>query len=228
MRSARSGKWHLLSALVALAGTVLNIYQWYFSKPLRVDEEMVLLNVRDRAMSELIGPLWLNQAAPLGWLALQRVVVVEFGTADRAVRAIPILFGIGTLWAGWWIAKRWMTPVAAASFLVLCSTAQWMTYYAVEAKPYSADAFWALALPGLAVWSAEPVGQRPVSLARTAAWWIVAALAQWFSFAATFVMPACALALCATAWRRAGWRLAATPYCPMTGSTRDGTTDVVI
>lgn len=210
MRFARSGKWHLLSALVALAGTVLNIYQWYFSKPLWVDEEMVLLNVRDRAMSELIGPLWLNQAAPLGWLALQRVVVAEFGTADRTVRAIPILFGIGTLWAGWWIAKRWMTPLAAATFLMLCSTAQWMTYYAVEAKPYSADAFWALALAGLAVWSAEPVSQRPVSLARTGAWWIVAAIAQWFSFAATFVMPACALALCATAWRRAGWRLAAT------------------
>jgi hypothetical protein len=207
---ARSEKWYLLTAAIALAGTALNIYQWYFSKPLWVDEEMVLLNVRDRAISELIGPLWLNQAAPLGWLALQRVVVTEFGTTDRAVRAIPVLFGIGTLWVGWWMAKHWMKPLAAATFLVLCSTAQWMTYYALEAKPYSADAFWALALPALAIWATEPVSQRPLSLARTGVWWSVAAIAQWFSFGATFAMPACAIALCAIGWWRAGWRLAAT------------------
>jgi hypothetical protein len=209
IQSARSEKSYLLTAALALAGTALKIYQWYFSKPLWVDEEMLLLNVRDRAMSELIGPLWLNQAAPLGWVALQRAVITEFGTSDRAVRAIPVLFGIGTLWVAWWMAKRWMNPLAAATFLVLCGTAQWMTYYALEAKPYSADGFWALALPTLAIWAAEPVSQRPLSLARIGVWWSVAAIAQWFSFGAIFVTPGCAVALCAVGWWRAGWRLAA-------------------
>ena len=207
MQRARAKKWSLVTAALALAGTALKIYQWYFSKPLWVDEEMVLLNVRDRAISELIHPLWLNQAAPLGWLALQRAVVTEFGTTDRAVRAIPVLFGIGTLWVAWWMAQRWMKPLAATTFVVLCGTAQWMMYYALEAKPYSADAFFALALPALAIWAAEPVSQRPLSLRRTAAWWTIAAIAQWFSFGAIFVTPACAVALCAIGWRRAGWRL---------------------
>jgi hypothetical protein len=201
-------KWYLLTAALALAGTALKIYQWYFSKPLWVDEEMVLLNVRDRAMSALTGPLWLNQAAPLGWLALQRAVIAEFGTSDRAVRAIPVLFGIGTLWAAWWMGRRWMKPLAAMTFVVLCGTAQWMTYYALEAKPYSADAFYALALPALAIWAADPVGQRPLSLRRTGTWWSVAAIAQWFSFGAIFVTPGCAVALCAISWQRGGWRVA--------------------
>jgi hypothetical protein len=208
MTRAAAEKWYLVTAALALIGTVLKIYQWYFSKPLWVDEEMVLLNVRDRAISELMGPLWLNQAAPLGWLALQRAVITEFGTTDRAARAIPVLFGIGTLWAAWWMAQRCMKPLAATTFVVLCGSAQWMTYYALEAKPYSADAFWALALPALAIWAAERVSQRPLSLGRTGAWWSVAAIAQWFSFGAIFVTPACAITLCAVGWWRGGWRLA--------------------
>lgn len=210
MQPFRSTKWYLFAAALALAGTALKIYQWYFSRPLWVDEEMVLLNVRDRAIFELIGPLWLNQAAPLGWLALQRAVVTAFGTDDRAVRAIPVLFGIGTLWVALWMAQRWMKPLAAAAFVVLCSTAQWMTYYALEAKPYSADAFWALTLTALAIWAAEPVSERPLSVARTGLWWTVAAIAQWFSFGGIFVTPGCALVLCAVGWWRAGWRVSAT------------------
>ena len=210
MQPFRSTKWYLLAAALALAGTAQKIYQWYFSKPLWVDEEMVLLNVRDRAIFELIGPLWLNQAAPLGWLALQRAVVTAFGADDRAVRAIPVLFGIGTLWVALWMAQRWMKPWAAAAFVVLCSTAQWMTYYALEAKPYSADAFWALTLTAVAIWAAEPVSERPLSVARTGLWWTVAAIAQWFSFGGIFVTPGCALVLCAVGWWRAGWRVSAT------------------
>ena len=210
LQLVRSKKWYLPAVALAFAGTVLKVYQWYFSRPLWVDEEMVLLNIRDRAASELIGALWLNQTAPLGWLALQRAVVTAFGTSDRAVRALPVLFGIATLWAGLWMGIRWMKPPAAAVFVMLCGTAQWMTYYALEVKPYSADAFWALALPALAIWAAEPWKERPLSLARTGAWWSAAAIAQWFSFGAIFVTPGSALVLCAVAWWRSGWRLAAT------------------
>src|SRR5688500_17757475 len=93
---------------LALAGTVLKVVQWYHSRPLWLDEQMVLLNARDRGVSELVGALWLNQVAPLGWLLLQRGVLTAFGTGDRAMRAVPVLFGIATLWAGCWMARRWM------------------------------------------------------------------------------------------------------------------------
>ena len=199
----------MFAAAIAAAGTALKIYQWYFSRTLWVDEEMVLLNVRDRGFSDLIGSLWLGQAAPLGWLALQRWVVTEFGTNDRAVRAIPVLFGIATLWVALWMAARWMRPLAAAAFLLLCATAHWMVYYALEAKPYSADAFWGLALPALAIWAAEPTAGRPMHLARTGTWWSIAGIGQWFAFGATFVTPGSALVLCTVGYRRAGWRLAA-------------------
>jgi hypothetical protein len=202
-------KKYLFATVLAIAGTALKIYQWYFSKPLWVDEEMLLLNVRDRGFSELIGPLWLNQAAPLGWLAVQRWVLSEFGTNDRAVRAMPVLFGVATLWVALWMAQRWMKPLAAGTFVLLCGTAQWMMHYALEAKPYSADAFWALTLSAVAIWAAEPTAGRPMSLARTGTWWSIAAIGQWFSFGATFATLGSGLVLCTISYRRAGSRLAA-------------------
>ncbi len=201
-------RWIFLLASAVVAGTALKAYQWYFSRPLWLDEQMVLLNVRDRAVTELIGPLWMNQAAPLGWLVLQRGVVTMIGTGDRDVRAVPVLFGIATLWVAWWMARRWMTPIAAAIFIVLCGISQWMTFYATEAKPYSADAFCALTLLAVGIWACEATKERPVSLPRILVWWVVASIAQWVSFAATLVTPACAVVLFTIAWRRAGWRTA--------------------
>jgi len=206
---SRSSEWYF-AGLIALAGTALKILQWYNSRPLWLDEEMVILNARDRTLAELAGPLWLDQAAPFGWMALQRGVITAFGTDDRAVRAVPVLFGIATIWTAVWVARRWMTPIAGVVFVMLCSIAQWMTFYALELKPYSADACSALLLAALAIWAAEEHRPSNIDTRRTTLWWIAAAVMQWFSFGATFVVPVCALALVITAWRRGGERTALT------------------
>src|ERR1700681_3909765 len=77
------------AAMVALVGAVTLIYQWSWARPLWLDEEMIALNLRNRNLAELPGPLWLNQSAPLGWLALERVLVVQFGGTERTLRAAP-------------------------------------------------------------------------------------------------------------------------------------------
>src|SRR5688500_771535 len=46
---------------VAAAGIVLNISQWADARPLWLDEEMILLNLRDRGWFALGGLLWLGQ-----------------------------------------------------------------------------------------------------------------------------------------------------------------------
>ena len=209
LRNISTIRWAFLLTCAAVAGTALKMYQWYFSRPLWLDEEMVLLNVRDRAVADLTGPLWMNQAAPFGWLVLQRGVVTALGTGDRDVRAVPVLFGIATLWVAWWMARRWMTPFAAGLFITLCGIGQWIVFYPLEAKPYSADAFCAIALLACGTWSAEPANERAISRVRTLVWWSVASLAQWVSFAATLATPPCAAVLVAITWRRAGWRAAA-------------------
>ena len=105
---------------IALAGAAVLIYWWRAARPLWVDEEMLALNVRDRTFTELLGPLWLDQAAPLGWLALERTALLTFGLTERAMRLLPVLFGVSTLLTCLWIGRRWMTPVGSAILVLLC------------------------------------------------------------------------------------------------------------
>jgi hypothetical protein len=198
-----------VAVLIALAGAGLLAHQWAGARPLWLDEEMVALNLRDRALADLAGPLWLGQSAPLGWLTLQRGALLTFGTSEHAMRLVPVLFGVGTLATAVWIGLRWMGPVGAAALTILCSCGQWLSLYSLELKQYSADMSWGLLLPALAVWAMEPAADVPASHTRRAAvWWAVAAIGHWFAHGALLVAPACSVVLCVMLWRRAGRRSA--------------------
>ena len=70
----------------------------------------------------------------------------------------------------------------AAVLALFCSFGMWMTHYSLEAKPYAADAFWALLLPALAVWATESERDRTtVSLRRSLVWWVTGTLGLWLS-----------------------------------------------
>jgi hypothetical protein len=204
-----------IAALTALAGAGILIYWTSTARPLWVDEEMLLLNVRDRGFARLAGALWLDQSAPLGWLALERLALLTLGTDERGVRLLTILFGIGTLFTGLWIGRRWMSPAGATVLVLLCALGEWIVFFTLELKHYSSDTFWALFLPALAVWALEDQSgslKNPTMNTalprRIAVWWIVAAIGQWFGNGALFVIPACAIVLCVERWRRAGLRAA--------------------
>ena len=193
------------AVFIALLVAGLDIAQWLRAAPLWVDEEMIAINIRDRFFSELPGPLWLGQSAPLGWLVVQRALLLTLGTGELVLRFVPLLFGIATVAAAVWVGRRWMHPWAAALLVALCGVSQWMSHYRFELKHYSADAFWALLLPALAAWTAEatdPARQR----ARWVRWWAVAALAQWLANGAILVTPACAVVLAVVILWRQGIR----------------------
>ena len=73
-----------LPFLTAAIGSVIVLYQWLNARPLWLDEEMIALNLRDRSFPELAGRLWLDQSAPLGWLYLQRLIMLVFGASEHA------------------------------------------------------------------------------------------------------------------------------------------------
>src|SRR5579872_3546984 len=50
------------------------------------DEAFVVLNVLDHRASELIGPLDYNQAAPPGFLWIERAAAVTLGTGEYSLR----------------------------------------------------------------------------------------------------------------------------------------------
>src|SRR5215510_15715524 len=122
--SPRRPSWLDAPTVIGVAGAALQIYQWAGARPLWLDEEMIAVNLRDRTFAELTGTLWLAQSAPLGWLFVQRAVLLTLGTSELALRLVPVLFGVATVATAVWVGRRLMRPMAAAIFVLLCSVAQ--------------------------------------------------------------------------------------------------------
>jgi hypothetical protein len=197
------------SVMIAAVGIALTIFRWAGGRPLWLDEEMIALNLRDRRLVDLSGALWLGQSAPFGWLAVQRAVVLTLGTGERALRLLPMLYGVGTLAMAVWVGRRWMTRMGAVVLMLLFAFGPSLSYYAVELKHYSADAFWALLLPVLGAWAIDTGADRPhVETRRLVIWWSVAAAGHWFANGGLLVAPGCAVLLLVVLWRRNGWRAA--------------------
>src|SRR5262245_40579965 len=203
---ALANRAHWIAISITVFGAGVLVYWLAVGRPLWVDEEMLALNVRDRSLTQLAGPLWLNQSAPFGWLVVEHLAMQALGTSEAAVRLLPICFAIGTLVVAAWVGRRWMTPFGAAILVSLFVFAEWYVFFILELKHYSGDAFWALLLPALAAWSLD-LSRESSPLLRTAGvWWLLAAVGVWFGNGAVFVAPGCAVALVLVWWRRAGWR----------------------
>ena len=102
-----------LPAVIAVAASCLLLRQWASAQTMWLDEEMIALNLRDRHLADLPGLLWLGQSAPLGWLMVQRGMLVAFGTGELALRFVPVICGIATLMTAVWVGRRWMSPAGA-------------------------------------------------------------------------------------------------------------------
>jgi hypothetical protein len=198
---------HAASVLILLTAVGVNAAIWHVAPPLWLDEETIALNARDRGFAELGGMLWFGQSAPLGWLVLERATLLAFGTSEAAMRAVPLLFGIALIVAALWFGRRWMGSLGTAVLVTLCAFGPYLAHYRFEVKHYTADAFWALLLPALAVWAIEGDSPRR-RLERLLIWWSAAAVAQWLANGALLVTPGMALLLIAITWRRHGTRAA--------------------
>ena len=198
-------RWLFVPAIaIALLGIGLDVAQWLRAIPLWVDEEMIAINIRDRSIVDLAGPLWLGQSAPLAWLVAQRFVIVTLGDSELMLRLVPLLFGIATTGAALWIGRRWLHPFSAALLVLICVLGQWLSHYRFELKHYSADAFWALLLPALAAWAVDEEDGVERAPWRWTRWWAVAALAQWSANGAFLVVPGCAAVMLALILSRHG------------------------
>jgi hypothetical protein len=160
--------------------TLVIATQWANARPLWLDEEMIALNFRDRPLRDLGGRLCIDQSAPFGWLALQRAVVLVLGSSGWRCRRFHRCSGSAR--SCWRSTSRVAgCRRSAASCCSSCvRSVQWISFYAVEPRPYSADTFWALLLPALAVNAADASSKENRRRA-ILNWTAAAVLGHWFS-----------------------------------------------
>ena len=174
-----------------IGGAGVRLLNYWANRSLWHDEACLALNIVGRSFRGLLQPLDYIQAAPVGFLMLEKLSAITLGGSEYALRLWPLLAGIASLPLFFAVARRTITPRAAAIGLGLFATSGPLIYYSGEVKQYSSDVMIGLLILWVAV---EPPGRL-----RPGAWLIrigmVGAISIWFSHPAVFVLGGVGLAL---------------------------------
>ena len=80
-------------AAILVYGVAVRLVHYLAGRPLWRDEAALALNIVNRSFAGLIQPLDYNQAAPLGFLALEKATILVGGHSEYALRFWPLVFG---------------------------------------------------------------------------------------------------------------------------------------
>jgi hypothetical protein len=177
--------------LLAGVGVALRTAQYLSNRSLSLDEASLALNVLRRDWAGLLLPLEYDQGAPIGFLVLERLVVETLGRSEPAMRLIPFLAGIASVFLFLAVARRVLEPAAAVLGMGLFAVADPLVFFASDLKQYSSDVAVALALTllGLLVLAGGLSASRALGLG------LAGAAALWLSHPALFVLGGLAAVL---------------------------------
>jgi hypothetical protein len=192
---AVSSRW--LPWLIILIGVGLRLVQYLYNRSLTGDEAALALNIIDRSYSELLQPLDYQQAAPIGFLMLQHLVIDLLGTSEYALRLVPLLAGIGSLILIYYIARIILSRAGLLIALALFALYSDLVYYSAEAKQYSTDVLIALGLTGFGLY----ILQNRLTPVRALIYAGVGAVLIWFSHPVLFTLAGLGVTLLVTSWR---------------------------
>jgi hypothetical protein len=172
--------------VIVLLGIALRVAQYLYDRSLWLDEAFLSLNVLDRPFGELLGQLSFNQAAPVGFLLIERADVELFGKSEYALRLFPLACGIASVFLFRRVASVILNRYAVLVALILFSASELLVYYSSEVKQYSTDVAAALVLmvAGLELQS------RSLSRRRLLLWVPVGPIAVLFSHSSALVVGA--------------------------------------
>jgi 4-amino-4-deoxy-L-arabinose transferase-like glycosyltransferase len=190
-----------LSWAVIAFGVVLRAAQFLYNPALYVDEGALALNIISRTFAGLAQPLDSNQAAPLGFLALEKIALLALGDSEYSLRLFPFLFSVASLFLFYQVARRclssWAVPIALTFFAV----SGHVIYYAAQIKQYSSD----VAITILIALIGLEAASKELTARRTALLTIIGAAVVWFSHPSVFVLAGVGTTLAMAALRNKDW-----------------------
>lgn len=174
----------MLPVALGVLGAALRLWQYASGASLWADEANLALNIVDRPLGRLLGPLDYRQMAPPGWLLLQKAAVTVLGGGEHALRLVPLLGSLAALPLTWLVARRVLRPgLGPALALGLVATAVPLIFFAAQVKPYATDTAAALGLLLLAI----APGGAGAGNRRLLPLGVAGALLPWFSYPSLLV-----------------------------------------
>jgi hypothetical protein len=180
-----------LIALVAL-GAGLRLWQYFANTALWLDEVALARNILDRSLWQLLtSPLAYDQAAPRGFLLVEKVAVSVFGSSGYVLRFFPLITSLIALVVFWRIVARWLEGLPGLAALALFATAAPHVVFASQVKPYSFDVAVALLL----LWLALDLRGLDLSVQKGLRVGIAGGVLVWFSLPSVLVAFAIGVSL---------------------------------
>jgi len=178
-RAAKIIAWSLL-----LVGIILRLQRFCIFRSLWLDELFLADNILHRGFRDLLFvPLSQYQAAPPGFLILEKLSVLLFGSGERALRLPSMLAGLASLPMFLFLVQRTLNARAgliAIAFFVFLGP---LIYYSNELKPYELDAALAIAIMlTIFRWIESPTTDRWITAI------LIAIISVLCSFPAIFIL----------------------------------------
>ncbi|MBE9168838.1 hypothetical protein IQ238_15415 [Pleurocapsales cyanobacterium LEGE 06147] len=165
-------------------GISVRLIQYLSNRSLWADEAVLALNIVNRSYSELGQPLDYDQAAPIGFLLVEKFAIQLFGNNEYALRLFPLFAGIISLFLFARLSQWCLSQTGRIISLVLFASLPSLIYYASEVKQYASDVAISLLLCVLLL----PIKQQKLTRAKTIIYSLIVAISIWFSHPAIFVL----------------------------------------
>ncbi|MBI1250640.1 MAG: hypothetical protein GC189_04125 [Alphaproteobacteria bacterium] len=185
--SPRRWEWITLGAVIAV-GLALRVYQ--LNAPLWFDEIVTVVEFV-RAPFAQIAADYSTFNNHLFYSLQAKAATLLFGEAPWSVRLPAMLFGMGSIWLTWRIARRASTPAVALLAAALMAGSYHHIWFSQNARGYTELMFWSLA--AYAVFS-ESFGSK--SITRWSVFAACLAAAMYTHLTAAFFIAALGLTYC--------------------------------
>jgi hypothetical protein len=120
-------------------GIIVRLAQYLTNRSLWADEAVLALNIINRNYQQLTETLDYEQAAPIGFLWVEKFIVQLLGNNEYVLRLFPLIAGIISLFLFWQLAKKILPLLAVNITLTLFVCSPSLIYYSSEVKQYSSD-----------------------------------------------------------------------------------------
>ena len=173
-----------LACCFVFLGFLVRLVQYLSNRSLWGDEVNLALNIINRSYLELTQTLDYNQAAPLGFLWLEKLATQLFGNSEYALRLLPFVASIVSLGVFYRLTRLYSSSWGGVIAIALFACGRYTLYFATELKPYSSDVTIALIL----FWLLSTVHHRMLGVKEIIGLAVVGSLAIWLSYPSIFML----------------------------------------
>jgi hypothetical protein len=178
-------RWSETLTIVLLVVLALGLRLAYYliNPSFSVDESALTLNLLHGSYDDLGHQLNFNQAAPLGFLILQKMAIDTLGSSEHVLRLLPLASALLASLLFYPVASKFVGRKTALLALALFAVSEPLLFYAATMKQYSIDVAVALALYAIVLSLGDSIGRR-----EALALGFVGAVAVWLSHPAIFIL----------------------------------------